>query len=131
MTAEWSQWPRRHRRVVDVVVAILLCALATYASRFIDHDNGEGPVAVRAISPGVFALSAAASLALLWRREFPRAVLAITTACGIAIGALGFEVSVLTAGAAFVAMYSLGLWYPNARTAKLAPLVAGAALLIA
>ncbi|WP_433666368.1 sensor histidine kinase [Nocardia sp. CA-136227] len=130
MTTEWSQWPRRHSRAVDVVVAILLCALATYASRFIDTANGQGPVAVRPISPGVFALSAAASIALLWRRAYPRAVLAITTACGIGIGALGFEVSVFTAGAAFVAMYSLGLWYPDARTAKLAPVIAGAALLL-
>lgn len=130
MTTDWSQWPRRHRRVVDVGVAVLLCALATYASRLVDHGDGRGLVAARPASLAVFALSAAASIALLWRRSFPRAVLAITTACAVAIGLLGFEVTAVTAGAAFVAMYSLGLWVPDVRTAKLAPVVAGGVLLI-
>ncbi|WP_433521237.1 sensor histidine kinase [Nocardia pseudovaccinii] len=130
MTAEWSQWPRRHSRAVDVVIAILLCALATYASRLADEGHGQGPVVVRPASLAVFGLSAIASLALLWRRRFPCAVLVVTTACGIAIGALGFEVSILTAGAAFVAAYSLGLWSSDLRTAKIAPVVSGAALLL-
>ncbi|MFF2556434.1 sensor histidine kinase [Nocardia sp. NPDC058058] len=131
MTAEWSQWPRRHSRVVDVVIAILLCVLATYASRLADHGNGQGPVVVRPASMSVFAISATASLALLLRREFPRAVLVITTVCGIVIEALGYEISLLTAGASFVAMYSIGYWSKDLRTAKVWPMVAGAALLIA
>ncbi|MFI6362169.1 sensor histidine kinase [Nocardia sp. NPDC050630] len=130
MTAEWSQWPRRHSRAVDVVIAILLCALATYASRLADEGHGQGPVVVRPASLAVFGLSAMASLTLLWRRRFPSAVLVVTTACGITIGALGFEVSIFTAGAAFVAAYSLGLWSSDLRTAKIAPLISGGALLI-
>lgn len=130
MTAEWSQWPRRHSRAVDVVIAILLCGLATYASRLADHGAGQGAVVVRPASLAVFGLSALASFTLLWRRMFPRAVLVITTACGVAIGALGFEVSIVTAGAALVAAYSIGLWTPDLRTAKVAPVIAGGVLLI-
>lgn len=130
MTAEWSQWPRRHSRAIDVVIAVLLCALATYASRLAEHGNGQGPVVVRPASLVVFGLSAVASLTLLWRQRFPRAVLAVTTVCGIAIGALGFDVSIFTAGAAFVAAYSLGLWSSDLRTAKIAPVISGCALLI-
>ncbi|MFQ6396509.1 sensor histidine kinase [Nocardia sp. KC 131] len=131
MTAEWSQWPRRHSRAVDVVVAVLLCALATYASRLADDGNGQGPIVVRPASLAVFGLAAVASLTLLSRRRFPRTVLVVTTACGIGIGAMGFDVSILTAGAAFVAAYSLGLWSSDLRTAKIAPVISGGALLIA
>lgn len=131
MTAEWSQWPRRHSRAVDVAVAILLCALATYASRLADQGNGQGPVVVRPASLAVFGLSAMASITLLSRRRFPCAVLAITTACGLAIGFLGFPISIFTAGAAFVAAYSLGLWSSDLRAAKIVPLISGGALLIA
>ncbi|WP_433521392.1 sensor histidine kinase [Nocardia pseudovaccinii] len=130
MTAEWSQWSKRHGQTVDVIVAILLCAMATYASRLAIDVPGRGPVVVRPASLAVFDLSALASITLLWRRRFPIAVLAITTACGVAIGAIGFDVSVLTAGAAFVAAYSLGLWSSDLRTAKIVPVVSGAALLI-
>ncbi|WP_405138243.1 sensor histidine kinase [Nocardia sp. NBC_01388] len=131
MTAEWSQWPRRHSRAVDVVIAILLCGLATYASRLApDHGAGQGAVVVRPASLAVFGLSALASFTLLWRRMFPRAVLVITTACGVAIGALGFDMSIVTAGAALVAAYSIGLWTSDLRTAKVAPVIAGGVLLI-
>ncbi|MEV0247487.1 sensor histidine kinase [Nocardia sp. NPDC050712] len=130
MTTEWSQWPRRHSRAVDVIIAVLLCALATYASRVTDLGNGQGPIVARPASLAVFGLSATASLALLARRRFPCAVLTITTVCGIVIGALGFEVSVATTGAAFVAAYSLGLWSADLRTAKIAPAISGGALLI-
>lgn len=131
MSAEWSQWPRRHSRAVDVVVAVLLWALATYSSTLVDSGNGEGPVAGNPVSIAVFVVSGVASLTLLWRREFPRAVLAITTVCGVLVGAWGFEVSIFTAGAAFVAAYSFGLWWPQLRTAKIAPGLSGLALLIA
>ncbi|WP_433710175.1 sensor histidine kinase [Nocardia sp. CA-084685] len=130
MATEWSQWPRRHSRAVDVVIAVLLCAFATYASRLADHGPAEGPVVVRSASLAVFGLSALASLALLWRRRFPRTVLVVTTICGVVIGALGFEISVFTTGAAFVAAYSLGLWSPDLYTAKVAPVISGAVLLV-
>ncbi|WP_405491833.1 sensor histidine kinase [Nocardia sp. NBC_00511] len=131
MTMEWSSWPRRHGRFVDVFTAILLCGLATYSS-MLAQQNGEtaGPIIVRSPSPAVFALSAVASLALLWRRQYPRTVLAVATGCGVVIGALGFEVSVLSAGAAMVAVYSLGLWV-DPRTAKIATPIAAGILLIA
>lgn len=130
MTAEWSQWSRRHSRGVDVVIAILLCVLATYASRLAD-EGGPGPVVVRPISLAVLGFSALASLALLWRRRYPLPVLVLTTACGIAIGALGFDITLPIVGAAYVAAYSIGLWSSDMRAAKIAPLISGVALLIA
>ncbi|MGV9410487.1 sensor histidine kinase [Nocardia sp. NPDC003693] len=130
MTAEWSQWPRRHSRAVDVMVAVLLCVLTTYASRLIDHGDGRGPVVDQPASLAVFGLSAVASLALLWRRRFPLGVLGVTTGCGILIAVCGFEPSILTVGAALVAAYSAGIWVADLRTAKLAPVLAGGALLL-
>ncbi|MEV6773938.1 sensor histidine kinase [Nocardia sp. NPDC051030] len=131
MTAEWSQWPRRHSRAVDVVTSVLLCVGATYASTLIDHGGRQGPEVARAPSLAVFVLSAIASIALLRRRQYPRAVLAVTTACGVVITALGFDLSILTAGAALISVWSVGLWSSDLRTAKLAPLVCGGPLLIA
>ncbi|WP_067702566.1 sensor histidine kinase [Nocardia jejuensis] len=130
MAVEWSQWPRRHSRVIDIVVAVMLCALATYASKLSDETREQAAMVVRPASLAVFWLSATASVALLFRRRFPWPVLVITTGCALTIGALGFEVSVFSAGAAFVAMYSLGLWSSNLCIAKVAPLVAGGALLV-
>ncbi|MFB8277405.1 sensor histidine kinase [Nocardia colli] len=130
MTAAWSQWPRRHQQAFDVILAVLLCALATYASRVVVGHDGGGPMVLRPMSSTVFVLSAVASLALLGRRRFPRAVLLITTACAIAIGACGFELSIITAGAAFVAGYSFALQWPNYCNGKAAQLFSGAALLL-
>ncbi|RJO79170.1 sensor histidine kinase [Nocardia panacis] len=130
MTVEWSQWTRRYAPAIDVVIAVLLCALATYASKVVDGAAGHAPVAALPASLEVFGVSALASLTLLFRRQYPRMVLAVTTCCGIGVGALGFEVSAFTAGAAFVAMYSLGLWSPRLCIAKFAPILAGGALLV-
>lgn len=92
--------------------------------------GGEGGAIIyRPPAPTVIVLSALASLALLWRRRYPRAVLGVTTACGMAIAASGFELSVISAGAALVAVYSLGRWV-DARTAKVAGPVAAVALVI-
>ncbi|WP_280395124.1 sensor histidine kinase [Nocardia brasiliensis] len=130
MTAAWSQWPRRHRHAIDVIIAVLLCAMATYASRVAGGLDGYGPMVVRPASPAVFALSALASLALLWRRRFPRGVLLLTTGCAMTIGVLGFEMSVVSAGAAFVAMYSIEMYWSRTCHAKAAQVAAGLALLI-
>lgn len=130
MTTAWSQWPRRHQQAFDVILAVLLCALATYASRVVEGHGGGGSMVLRPMSPTVFVLSAVASLALLGRRRFPRAVLLITTGCAVAIGAWGFELSIVTAGAAFVAGYSFALQWPNYCNGKAAQLFSGAALLL-
>lgn len=139
MSDEWSQWSRRHRRVVDLVVAIVLCVVATFVSTLVDSDSGHtladsnSAQAVeigRPVSLAVLGWSALASVTLLWRRRFPRAVLAATTLSGVAIGMLGFQVSIFTAGAAVVAAYSIGMWSPHLRTAMFAPVVSLGALLL-
>ncbi|MFE3190105.1 sensor histidine kinase [Nocardia sp. NPDC059240] len=130
MTAGWSHWPARHSRFVDVATAVLLCALATYASAIANHPGEGSTIVYRTPSLAVFLLSGLASLALLWRRQYPLAVLVVTTGCGIAIGALGFELSVINTGAAFVAMYTVGSWL-EPRTVKITAPPAVLALLIA
>ncbi|WP_040810859.1 sensor histidine kinase [Nocardia concava] len=130
MSAGWSQWPERHGRFVDAATAVLLCALATYASMIVNHAGEGGPVVYRSPSLAVFGWSALASLALFFRRRYPRAVLAVTTGCGIAIAASGFELSAISVGAALVAVYSLGRW-EDARRAKIAGPVAAVTLLAA
>ncbi|GAB2549685.1 sensor histidine kinase [Nocardia heshunensis] len=130
MTAGWSQWPGRHSRFVDVVTAVLLCALATYSSAIANHPGEGNAIVYRTPSLAVFLVSALASLTLLRRRQYPLAVLAVTTGCGIAIGALGFELSVINAGAAFVAMYTVGSWL-EPHTVKITAPLAALALLIA
>ncbi|GAA1139258.1 signal transduction histidine kinase [Kitasatospora gansuensis] len=111
-------WLRRHPRAVDVTLAVVLWGLAVLASSMSATD----PRIIRAPSPAVALIAAAASVALLWHRTHPRTVVAVTTMCGAGISALaeqdGFQPSPFTAGAALAALYSMAM-RTDRRTAML------------
>ncbi|WP_227999068.1 sensor histidine kinase [Nocardia australiensis] len=128
MIVDWSRWPRRHTVVVDVAVAVLLCGLATYSSTW--ADSRAGPVVVSSPSPAVFVVSAVASVALLLRRQHPRTAVTVTTICGVAIGVMGFQISLASVAAALVSAYALRS-RPDLRAAEVIPMAASGALLAA
>ncbi|MFJ9521713.1 sensor histidine kinase [Kitasatospora sp. NPDC101801] len=118
MIIAWRPWLRRHPRTVDVTLAVVLWGLALLASSMAVAE----PRIVRAPSPAVALIAAAASVTLLWHRTHPHAVVAATTACGGAISVLadpiGFQPSPFTSGAALAALYSMAM-RTDRRTAML------------
>ncbi|MGW7291783.1 sensor histidine kinase [Streptomyces xiamenensis] len=99
----------RHRiRIVDAVLAVAAGTLVLLGST-VDSEMtfiGSPP-------PTVALVAAVASVALLWRRRYPRAVVAVTTVCGAALGVVGnlvgFDFSPLILSHVVVAVFSLSL----------------------
>ncbi len=117
MITDWRQWTGRHPRGAEVALAVLLWVLAVLASTV-----NTVPRVVRPPSLAVALLAAVASAALLCHRRHPRAVAAVTTVCGGAVGALGpsigYNASPVTAGAALAALFFLTL-QTDRRTARI------------
>ncbi|MEV5838758.1 sensor histidine kinase [Nocardia sp. NPDC052112] len=128
MARDWWQVLQRYPRTVDVTLAGALCGL-TIVSSTLDTTTSV-PVFSRAISPFVVLIAVPAAIALLWHRTHPRTMLIVTTACGLAIGALGFDISASLVGPALVCAYSVG-WRSDRRSAHLYPPICGIILLIA
>ena len=111
MTISWRQYVDDHPRAVDVaLIGLLLLAAAGPAvlnSDLSDTDN----LSWRSAVP----LAAAGSLALLWRRGHPRAVVGVTAICAGIAGGIGFLITPLLLAPVMVALYELAVRVP-ART---------------
>ncbi|MDT0610867.1 sensor histidine kinase [Streptomyces lancefieldiae] len=99
---------RRRTRIVDAVLAVVTWGLVLLGSTLDSEAAFIGPPA-----PAVALVAAVPSAALLWRRRHPRAVVAVTTACGTALAVIGshvgFDFSPLILSTVLVAVFSLGL----------------------
>ncbi|MEW1718313.1 sensor histidine kinase [Streptomyces sp. NPDC093109] len=119
---------RDHPRTVDAAMAVALFACSFPGSMITLPGRPPGP----AWWPGVL-LAGVSCAALLWRRDHPRTTVALTTACAVAITALGYIVTVLLLGALLVALYSLagraGRRTANTCTLAVIALLAGTALI--
>ena len=102
MIETWRRFVDEHPRVIDALLVLLLTAAAVLGS----HLTTPGPGAPDSWWPGMI-VTGIAILALLWRRDHPRAVTAVTGAAAIAVAGLGYIPSMLLIGPAMVALFSL------------------------
>lgn len=124
----WRMLLQRNPLIVDVVLAGVLFGLTVLSSTL--DTTTPAPQIVRSVSPLVVMVAALAVIALRWTRDYPRTVLLTTTACGVAMGALGSDISAGLVGPALVAAYSVG-WRSDRRWAHLYPFACGLVLLCA
>ncbi|MFI9320060.1 sensor histidine kinase [Kitasatospora aureofaciens] len=111
MITRWRQHLRAHPRATDAALAALCLVLAGPGTIL----QGSGQDSARVSSwPGIL-IAVAACGALLWRRTRPRTVLAITTACTAAYGALGYLPTILLLAPLAVALYTVTLHHPPRR----------------
>lgn len=107
----WRQYANDHPRAVDAALIVLLvCAAGGQANL----NSGLPDVHLGFFSAGPPAIAAA--VALLWRRERPRAVVAFTALCAGAEGVFGYLVTPVNLAPLMVALYELAVRVP-ARTA--------------
>ena len=126
MTIGWRQYAKNHPHVVDVgVVVLLLLAISGPAVLNSDLSPTDNLGTWSAVPPAV-----AGSLALLWRRRYPRTVVVFTTACAAAAGGFGFLVTPVLLAPVMVALYELAVRVPG-RTTRLYYLVATAWIVVA
>ncbi|MFG2592298.1 sensor histidine kinase [Streptomyces sp. NPDC048438] len=127
MITGWLQWARSHPRGFDVVLAVVTWALATLMSALPYERGGDFRQPLLAVT----VVAAASSLALLWRRSHPRAVVLATVACSCTMGAmatpLNFTPTPPIVGAMLTAIYTLTMLTDRRTTTVYA--IASAALL--
>ncbi|MFE9404866.1 sensor histidine kinase [Streptomyces sp. NPDC006530] len=123
MISRWRQALRAHPRAGDAMLAALCLVLAGPGT--IPHFRGvEVPWWPATL------IAAIGSAALLWRRDRPLAVLAITAVCGAAIGALGYLPTILLLAPLLIALYTATLRCPP-RVAYLGVSLSAAAVIVA
>ncbi|GAB3989077.1 histidine kinase [Actinoallomurus acanthiterrae] len=103
ITSRWRGL-RAQLRPVDVVASLLLFA-CSFPGSVVGLPGSTGHLGV-AWWPGVL-LAGISCIALLWHRGRPRATVAVTTACAVAMAALGYLLTVLLLGPLMAALYSL------------------------
>ncbi|WP_433179630.1 sensor histidine kinase [Actinoallomurus sp. CA-150999] len=91
-------------RPVDVVASLLLFACA-FPGSMVGLPGSDLRVPWW---PGVL-LAGISCTALLWHRGHPRVTVAVTTACAVAMAALGYLLTVLLLGPLMAALYSLAV----------------------
>jgi signal transduction histidine kinase len=119
---------RVRARMVDA--AVVLCVLALSVLQLV-LGGGFGDFADETAEPGVvsFALALLSALALLWRNQHPRAVLAVTLASSLALAALSYGSNAPVAPA--VALYACAVRPQRGRSwPALAAAAAGWAALV-
>ncbi|WP_238007475.1 histidine kinase [Dactylosporangium sp. AC04546] len=92
----------RHPRLTDAVVAVALFAGAVLGVHLVGPGEGRPPDAWIAD-----VLAGLSCLALLKAREHPRATVAVTAACAVVLGVLGYLLTPLLLGPVMVALYRL------------------------
>jgi signal transduction histidine kinase len=101
MIGIWRRSTGRHPLLSDAALA-LLCLALSFAGAMI-RPSGASPLAWwYAMVP-----AAVACATVPWRRGRPRAVVVVTTACAVAVTALGYLPSVLLVAPLIVSLYSL------------------------
>ncbi|HYQ66999.1 sensor histidine kinase [Actinophytocola sp.] len=109
-----NQYAKNHPRVLDgALVALLLLAIS-------------GPAALNSNLPGTdnlgwwsaIPLAVAGSLALLWRRRHPRAVVVVAALSAAVAGGIGFLVTPVLLGPVMVALYELAVQVPGRTTRR-------------
>lgn len=109
MTISRWQYARDHPRVVDAVLIVLLLLAASGPAVLNSNLSPADDLSWRsAIPPAV-----AAALSLLWRRRFPRSVVAVTTVCAGFACAFGYLVTPILLGPVMVALYELAVQAPG------------------
>ncbi|SMD26562.1 sensor histidine kinase [Kibdelosporangium aridum] len=115
MRTSWRQYANDHPRVVDAaLIALLLLAESGTATLNSNLPDAVGDLGWSSALP----LAAAASLALLWRRSHPRAVVVFTALCVTAMGGVGYLITPLNLAPVMVALYELAMRVPG-RTTRL------------
>jgi signal transduction histidine kinase len=105
------EYAERHPRLTDAVIAAALLAGAVLGAHLVGPGEGRPQdVWVADVLAGL------ACLALLRARRHPRATVAVTAACAVALGALGFLLTPLLLAPVMVALYWLAASSPS-RTA--------------
>ncbi|MEI5525003.1 sensor histidine kinase [Streptomyces brasiliscabiei] len=104
MSTSWRHRAVTRPRAVDLSVLVLVFAV-TVTGVLVTRAVASGPLAVW---PGI-ALSALSCAALHRRRSHPLTVLAVTTLCTMAVGALGYLLTPLLMGPLLVAQYETSL----------------------
>ncbi|GAA1016407.1 two-component sensor histidine kinase [Acrocarpospora pleiomorpha] len=125
MTISWREYAKSNPRVVDVgLVALLL--FATSGPAVLNSDlSYTDSLSWRSAVP----LAVLGSLALLWRRGHPRAVVVVTAVCAGAAGGFGYLITPVLLAPAMVALYELAIRVPG-RTTRLYWLAATASIIV-
>ncbi|MFD7062185.1 sensor histidine kinase [Streptomyces sp. NPDC059906] len=126
MSTTWQRYVCGRPRTLDVVVALALFGLSFPGSmlKAPDYSNYTGVLA-----PSAVLLAALGCIVLLWHREHPRAVVAATTGCTMAMEALGFQLTPLLMGSLMAALYSLAA-HTGRETTRTYTIVATALLVV-
>ena len=120
----WRRYATDHPRVVDAALIVLLLL------------SVAGPATLNSHLPAVdlgwrtaFPLAAAAAVALLWRREHPRAVVAFAALCVGAAAGVGYLITPVNLAPLMIALYELAVRLPRPVTRRYC--LAAVALLVA
>ncbi|MEU8973272.1 sensor histidine kinase [Streptomyces monashensis] len=124
MNTSWRRRAAARPKAVETAALVLLFA-CTVTGVFVTRAVMPQPPAVW---PGI-ALSAVACAALYRRRAHPLPVLAVTTLCTVAVGALGYLMTPFLMGPLLVAQYVTSLRTPR-RTAWNSALTVAACMLV-
>ncbi|WP_433472448.1 sensor histidine kinase [Spirillospora sp. CA-142024] len=104
MINRWQEHLRDRLRPLDMVVALLLFG-CSFPGSLVSLPGTELRVSWW---PGVL-LSGVSCIALLWRRDHPRVIVAVTTACAVMMTVLGYLPTALLMAPLMVALYSLAV----------------------
>jgi signal transduction histidine kinase len=125
MTISWRQYSTNHPRIIDAALVVLLLSAASGSAMLNSELSTTDSLGWRSALP----LAAAGSLAMLWRRSRPRAVVLVTAACAGAAGAIGFLVTPVLLLPVMIALYELAVRAPG-RTTLLGYLVATVSIVV-
>ncbi|OKK15655.1 histidine kinase [Streptomyces sp. CB00455] len=103
MTIDWRQYARDHRRLTEAVLIVLLAAASGPATLYSSLPYADDQLGAM---PGV-PLAFLASLALVFSRRHPRAVVVVTAVCASAAAGTGYLITPLLLAPVMVALYGL------------------------
>ena len=104
MIDSWRRFTDEHPRVIDTLILVCLMANALIAG----HLDGAGPAEPVAMWREL-SVTAIGSLALYWRRRYPRVVTVVTGGAVVVVAGFGYLPSVLVVGPAMFALFALAV----------------------
>ncbi|MFE2068617.1 sensor histidine kinase [Streptomyces sp. NPDC059467] len=110
MTTRWQHFSRRHQRLLDAVLVVVLFVLSGPVAYYSSKSYADGLGWWSALP-----LAAVATAAVPWRRSHPHAVVLVTAVCAGAAGGVGYLLTPMLLAPVLVALYSFAAQVPPRR----------------
>ncbi|WP_329537744.1 sensor histidine kinase (plasmid) [Streptomyces sp. NBC_01450] len=102
MTTRWQHFSRRHHRLLDTVLVVVLFVLSGPVAYYSSKSYADGLSWWSSLP-----LAAVASVAVLWRRRHPYGVVLVTAVCAGAAGGVGYLLTPMLLAPVLVALYGI------------------------